>query len=266
IVGAIAALGSASLAFYGFFRELLELLVEPLLGIMYRIRAAGPGVHRVPTRGPTVIIANHAAWFDPLWVAKVLPLRVRPMMTARFYDLPCISWLMRRVFFTIRVPEARFRRQAPEIDIAVQAIDQGDNLLIFPEGWLKRREEQSLRRFGHGIHEILRRRPQTPVIACWIEGGWGSYVSYKGGPPTVNKRIDLLRAIRIGISEPEYLPEDLLRDHWRTRRYLMMAVLRARTHLGLPELPLAFPETNDHDGDTSATEDGSSASAEHVAD
>lgn len=261
IIGAIIALGLASLAVYGFFRELLELLVEPILGIMYRIRATGPGVHRVPTRGPTVIIANHAAWFDPLWVAKVMPLRVRPMMTARFYDLPCISWLMRRVFFTIRVPEAQFRRETPEIDIAVQAIDQGDNLLIFPEGWLKRREEQSLRRFGHGIHEILRRRPQTPVIACWIEGGWGSYVSYKGGPPTVNKKLDLFRSIRIGISEPEYLPEDMLRDHWRTRRYLMTAVLRARTHLGLPELPLALPETNDHDGDTPPTEDGSSASA-----
>ncbi len=247
ILSSLLAASFALFAFRGLFRELLELLVEPILGVMYRIRAFGPGVHSVPTRGPVIIIANHAAWFDPLWVAKVLPLRVRPMMTARFYDLPCISWLMRRIFFTIRVPEARFRREAPEIETAVQAIDQGDNLLIFPEGWLKRREEQSLRRFGHGIHQILDRRPQTPVIACWIEGGWGSYVSYKNGPPTVNKKPDLLRSIRIGISKPEQLTPDILVDHWRTRRYLMSAVLRARTHLGLPELPLPFPELDRED-------------------
>lgn len=242
LIVAIVALVMTMWAVWALCREMLELLVEPLLALMYRVRAVGSGADQMPTRGPMVIIANHAAWFDPLWIAKVVPVRVRPMMTARFFDLPCLSWLMRKVFFTIRVPEARFRREAPEIQVAIAGIDAGDNVLIFPEGWLRRREEQSLRRFGHGIHQILSSRPQTPVIACWIEGGWGSFVSYKNGPPTKNKPLDIRRPIRIGISEPVFVPAEVLADHWQTRRYLMAAVLRARTHLGLPELPLPFPD------------------------
>jgi 1-acyl-sn-glycerol-3-phosphate acyltransferase len=253
--GAFLAALLSLFAIRSFFRELLELLVEPVLSTMYRIAAYGSGVHQLPTRGPVIVIANHAAWFDPLWIAKVMPFRVRPMMTARFYDLPCISWLMRNVFFTIRVPENRFRREAPEIQVAIAAIDQGDNLLIFPEGWLRRKEEVVLRRFGHGIHQILASRPQTPVIACWIEGGWGSYVSHKDGPPMKNKPFDFLRRIRIGVNDPEIVPADILADHWRTRHYLMVSVLQARRHLNLPEVTPPIFETDPHtDHDTADNE------------
>src|SRR5262245_13079104 len=236
----------AALAVYGYFRELLEQLVEPLLAISYRIRGYGPGMKIVPTRGPVLVLANHCAWLDPLWVAKLTPLRMRPLMTSRFYDKPLISWLMRRVFHTIRVAEVAFRREAPEIQEAIAALDRGENVLIFPEGWLKRKEEQTMRRFGQGIYQILREKPNTPVVACWIEGGWGSYMSFKGGPPTVNKKPDFLRLIRIGISEPEVLSLDLLHDGLATRRHLMLKCLHARTYLGLPELPPPpFAQTED---------------------
>src|SRR6185503_2244469 len=137
----------------------------------------------LPTRGPIVVFANHCAFLDPLWVAKLIPLRLRPLMTARFFDKPVIRWLMTRVFYTIRVPEEAFRREAPEIQEAIAAIERGQSVLIFPEGWLKRKDEQAIRRFGQGIYQILREKPDTPVVACWIEGGWGSYMSYKNGPP-----------------------------------------------------------------------------------
>jgi 1-acyl-sn-glycerol-3-phosphate acyltransferase len=166
-----------------------------------------------------------------------LPLQLRPMMTARFYDLPVIRPLMRHVFFAIRVPESGFRREAPEVHDAIAALQRGENVLIFPEGWLKRKEELSLRRFGQGIYQILREVPRTPVVACWIEGGWGSFVSFYKGPPTKNKKFDFLRRIRIGVSDPETLSLDLLHDHLQTRRHLMLAVLNARTYLGLPALP-----------------------------
>src|SRR5262249_50106579 len=137
------ALLLAALAVYGYLRELIEQLVEPILALSYRIRGYGPGLKTLPTRGPILIYANHCAWLDPLWVAKLVPLRLRPMMTSKFYDKPLISWLMRHVFHTIRVPESVFRREAPEIQQAIAALDRGENVLIFPEGWLKRREDQS---------------------------------------------------------------------------------------------------------------------------
>src|SRR5207244_1633168 len=117
------------------------------------------------------------------------------------------------------------------------ALDRGQNVLIFPEGWLRRKEEQAVRRFGQGIYQILREKPRTPVIACWIEGNWGSYTSFFKGPPTKNKKMDWFRIIRIGVSDPEVLPLELLHDGHRTRRHLMLAVLNARRFLGLDPLP-----------------------------
>lgn len=221
-----------------FARDLVELAVEPLLAIMNPIRGCGPGLKILPTRGPVLVLANHAAWFDPLWVAKLVPLRMRPLMTSRFFDLPIIAFLMRRVFHAIRVPETGFRREAPEIADAIAALDRGESVLIFPEGWLRRKEELPLKRFGQGIYQILREKPQTPVIVCWIEGSWGSYVSHKGGAPTKNKRPDLFHVIRIGICEPQVLSLEMLHDHRATRSHLMHECVRARTFLGLPEVPL----------------------------
>jgi 1-acyl-sn-glycerol-3-phosphate acyltransferase len=242
------ALVLAGLAVFGYLRELVEQLVEPMLALTNPIRGYGPGLKKIPTRGPVLVVANHAAWFDPLWVAKLIPLRLRPMMTSKFYDKPIISWLMRHVFQAIRVPDAAFRREAPEIHEAIAALERGENVLIFPEGWLKRKPERSIRRFGQGVYQILREKPGTPVIVCWIEGNWGSYTSYWNGPPTVNKKPDFLRLIRIGISEPEVLSLDLLHDGLATRRHLMLKCLHARSYLGLPELPPPpFAQTEESD-------------------
>ena len=219
------------------FREMLEQIVEVVIWPLYRIKGYGPGAGMPPMRGPVIVLANHSAWFDPLWLGKVVPTRVRPMMTARFYDLPGVRWVMKRVVRTIRVSDPGFRRELPEVREAIAGLSQGDTIMIFPEGWLRRKEDHSLRRFGQGVHQMLKAHPQTPVIVCWIEGGWRSFASYWQGPPTKNKRMDFWRPIRIGISAPEVLKPELLADQRATRRYLMQACLQARAFLGLTPFP-----------------------------
>jgi acyl-[acyl-carrier-protein]-phospholipid O-acyltransferase / long-chain-fatty-acid--[acyl-carrier-protein] ligase len=234
VVSALAAVG----AVFAFFRPALEGTAEAIIWPAYRIRATGPGLERLPTRGPCLIIGNHAAWFDPLFVAKVLPAPSTPMMTSRFYDLPILSWLMRKIVKTIRVPEGTVRRDAPELREAVAALDRGESIVLFPEGYLRRKEEVPLRRFGRGVWQILRDRPSTPVYACWIDGNWGTYFSYKGGPPTKNKKFDFWRPIRIGFIGPFTVDPATLADHMATRAFLMGEVNRAREPLGLELLPL----------------------------
>jgi acyl-[acyl-carrier-protein]-phospholipid O-acyltransferase / long-chain-fatty-acid--[acyl-carrier-protein] ligase len=235
VVSSLAVVG----AVITFFRPALEGTAEAIIWPSYRIRATGPGLERLPTRGPCLVIGNHAAWFDPLFVAKVLPAPTTPMMTSRFYDLPVLRWLMRKIIRTIRVPEATVRRDAPELREAVAALDRGESIVLFPEGYLRRKEEVPLRRFGRGVWQILRDRPATPVFACWIEGSWGTYFSYRGGPPTKNKKFDLWRPIRIGFIGPFTVDRATLADHMATRTFLMREVNRARETLGLELLPLA---------------------------
>jgi 1-acyl-sn-glycerol-3-phosphate acyltransferase len=240
---AVLALGLARL-----FRPLFELTVEPLLWVMYAVRGRGPGLVEFPRTGPCLVIANHACWLDPLFLAKLLPRPVTPMMTARFYDQPVIHRLM-VAFGVIRVPEKAMKKDAPEIQEAIAALDRGECVVIFPEGYLRRSEERVLRRFGQGIWQILQARPATPVFACWIEGGWGSYMSYYNGPPTKNKKKDFRRPIGVGVSAAVTVPADVLADHLPTRIHLMNLVLAARAHLDLPALPpfelLAREETEE---------------------
>jgi 1-acyl-sn-glycerol-3-phosphate acyltransferase len=240
---------TGSLALFAWVRLLrpaVELTAEPLLWLMYKVRSAGPGLAKVPACGPCLVIANHSCWPDPLFLAKVLPRPVTPMMTARFYDLPVMRWLMRHVFRVIRVPEKPLKQSAPEIDDAIAALDRGECVVIFPEGYLRRSDDRLLRRFGRGVWHILRSRPNTPVFPCWIEGGWGSYMSYANGPPTKNKRPDVRRPIGVGVSGPVTVDPATLEDHLRTRVFLMNQVIDARKHLGLPDLPrVELPERDE---------------------
>lgn len=220
-----------------FARPLVELFAEPMMQLGYKVDAAGPGLKALPMHGPLLVIANHAAFFDPFFVAEVLPRAITPMMTANVYDKPGIRFLMRRVFHVIRVPEVGARRAAPEIQEAIDALDHGKMVVIFPEGFLRRTEEQVIRRFGRGVWQVLAARPATPVVALWIEGTWGSYFSHFNGPPTTNKPRDFRRPVRVGVSVPVVVPKELLADHIQTRFYLMNQVLAARAHIGLPEVP-----------------------------
>jgi 1-acyl-sn-glycerol-3-phosphate acyltransferase len=240
LVAGLAAL-AALLAWWLFYRDFLEFVIEFLIWPIYRIRGHGPGLLDFPPRGPAIAVANHSAWLDPVWLAKVLPRRLTPMMTSVFYDMPILRWLMIHVAHAIRVEASEFRREAPELKLAIEALDRGECLIMFPEGRMRRRGDQLLHRFGQGIWRILRERPATPVVACWIEGGWGSYFSYFGGPPLTKKKWDFWRRIDVAVSVPTVLDTTILADHRTTRTYLMEACLNARRCLGL-ETPMSQPE------------------------
>lgn len=211
------------------FEQLLEIAIAPI----YRIKGYGPGLDAMPERGPVLVIANHTAWMDPVWASKVLPRRLVGMLTSVFFDIPVMRWVSTHLVETIRVEASAFRREVPELHQAIAVLDRGACVLIFPEGALRKKEENLIKQFGQGVWRILNERPQVPVIACWIEGGWGCFFSYFKGPPTKNKRFDFWRRIRVGVNEPQTLPAELLADQRACRQYLMQACLEARRHLGL---------------------------------
>lgn len=225
-------------AWWIFRREITEQIIEFLFAIMYRFRAAGPGLDSFPLKGPVIIVANHSGYLDPMWLAKVLPRTMIPMMTSVFLKNWLMRWSMLHLFDVIPVEYSGFRREVPELKEAVAALDAGKCLVIFPEGRLRRTAEQPLKLFGQGVWHILRERPQTPVVVCWIEGGWGSYFSYFNGPPTKNKKIDLAHPIGIAVGEPHVLDEETLSDHRKTRQYLMEHCGAMRKHLGLEPIVL----------------------------
>jgi 1-acyl-sn-glycerol-3-phosphate acyltransferase len=245
---ALLAIAAVVVAWWILFKPVIELGIELVLAVFYRIKAHGPGALTMPQRGPLLIIANHSAWFDPLWLAKIAPRQVIPMMTSNFYDLPLLKPLM-KLADVIRVQAAHFRREVPEIKEAVEVLDRGGCVILFPEGWMRRKEQLPLRQFGRGITLILKERPQTPVVVCWIEGGWGSYCSYANGPPTKNKRMDFRRQIDIAVEEARIIDPALLADPRALRTHLRLVCLEARRYLGLEPYKLTEQQAKDNAAD-----------------
>jgi 1-acyl-sn-glycerol-3-phosphate acyltransferase len=238
LIVALAACGVA-VAWFSLLRDAYEQMVELFFCPIYRVYGHGPGMETIPRRGPLLVLANHTAWFDPVWLGKVLPRRLTGMLTSVFFDLPVLHFLATRVVPTIRVESSQYRREAPELRQAIAALDRGEAVLIFPEGQMRKRDERPLHNFGRGVWHLLHERPQTPVVVCWIEGGWGSFASYRGGPPTRNKPFDFWRRIDVAMCEPEQLPPALLADQRATRNHLMDKCLNARRFLGLEPLQAA---------------------------
>ena len=118
------------------FRPAFEITLEPVVWLLYRIYGRGNGLIDFPRTGPCLIIANHACWLDPLFLAKVLPRPVTPMMTSRFYNLPVLRRLMVS-FGVIQVSEKAIKKDTPEIRDAIAALDRGECLVIFPEGYFR---------------------------------------------------------------------------------------------------------------------------------
>lgn len=253
LVAALVALGGI-VGLIVFKRETIEQLLEFILWPLYRIRARGPGLAAVPFRGPAIIIANHAAWLDPIWLGKVMPPTLTPLMTSRFFDKPGLGWIMKGMNAAIRVEDTgKLRRDIPELDAAIELLDRGGTVLIFPEGYMRRKDELVLRRFGQGIWRILCKRPQIPVFPCWIDGGWCSFFSYWHGLPTKNKRMDWWRSIDIGVSEALVLNAETLADMNETRQRLMQACLEARRWLGREPYSLGTVDNSEPDGKNEET-------------
>ena len=220
-----------------FFRPAFEWFFVISFGTMYHIRGKGPGFAAVPPVGPMILLANHGGYFDPVVLQKVTDRPVTGMMTSVYYDLWFVKLMSKLIFRTIRVPDATVRHEAPELREAVASLDRGECVMIFPEGWLRRKEDVPLKRFGQGIWQILRDRPETPVVCCWIEGTWGSFFSFKNGPPMKGKGFDFWRTVDVGVNAPILVPPGVLGNHWDTRFFLMNEVSAARAHVGLEPLP-----------------------------
>ena len=153
VLGTLAAVGTVA-AWRWLARPSVEQVLQLMVWPMYRVRIRGPGLSLFPRQGPVLVFANHSCWLDPFWLIQEMPRPLTPMMLSLFFDLPVIHWFVKHIFHIIRVTDSPFRRQAPELTEAVAALDRGQCVLIFPQGWLQRREGE-VRRFAQGVWHIL---------------------------------------------------------------------------------------------------------------
>jgi 1-acyl-sn-glycerol-3-phosphate acyltransferase len=122
---------------------------------------------------PVIFAANHVSHMDTPVLLTTLPatLRHKTIVAAAsdyFFDRTwkAIMWS----FFLAAIPIERTKVNRASADAAAQLIDEGWNLVIFPEGG---RSEDGWAQPFKGGAAYLAKRCNIPVIPCYLEGTRG---------------------------------------------------------------------------------------------
>jgi 1-acyl-sn-glycerol-3-phosphate acyltransferase len=127
------------------------------------------GIEHIPDEGPLVITPNHQTYADPVLVTIPVRRRIYYMAWSRLFEIPGLSWAIRRLrAFPVQL-EARDPRAARE---AVRLLQAGHVVMIFPEG--ARSRDGSVGRFKLGAFRLAV-SVGAPVLPVTIGGGWASW-------------------------------------------------------------------------------------------
>ena len=155
-------------------------LTRALLRLRYRIRVTGlDAVVARGTRG-ILFLPNHPALIDPVIVMTELHHRFqpRPLADRDQIDRPVVRSLARMVrVIPMSDPAVYGPRGQADVERAVaaciDALKQGDNLLLYPAGRIMRQRTTDLAG-NSAVETILREAPDVRVVLIRTTGLWGS--------------------------------------------------------------------------------------------
>ena len=127
-----------------------------------------------PRDGPRVYFANHSSHADFAVIRAALPARsrakTRPVAGADYWQAGALrSWLICKVLNGVLVERNRKEpREHDSTEPLVAALDEGDSLILFPEGTRNTTGERLLA-FKSGMFHLASRRPEIEFVPVWID-------------------------------------------------------------------------------------------------
>ena len=124
-----------------------------------------------PKAEQRIYFANHQSHLDwvLIWAALPRDLRTqtRPIAAKDYWtSSPFKHWITREVFNAVYVNRQRTDDQDP-LEPLVAALNNGDSLVIFPEGTRNNKGEPQA--FKSGLYHLAEQFPQVQLIPAWID-------------------------------------------------------------------------------------------------
>jgi 1-acyl-sn-glycerol-3-phosphate acyltransferase len=148
-------------------------LMGQLLAFIARLITGAQGHWRgcAPKAEQRIYFANHQSHLDWVLIWAALPhelrARTRPIAARDYWtSSPFKQWLTTEVFNAVYVSRQRTDDQDP-LEPLVEALANGDSLVIFPEG--TRSNKGDPLPFKSGLFHLARQFPQVPLIPAWID-------------------------------------------------------------------------------------------------
>ncbi|MEP6598679.1 MAG: lysophospholipid acyltransferase family protein [Actinomycetota bacterium] len=160
----------------GFWIRLAVAVLYPVGGLLFRIRWRH--LDRMPAEGGVIVAMNHLSHIDTILMARLvwqtgrLP---RFMIKSTVFDLPGVGRLM---LGAKQIPVHRGSSEAVQsLQDAVDALDQGEAVVIYPEGTITKDPDHWPMQAKTGLARLVMRAPNVPVVPI---GQWGAQ-KQKGG-------------------------------------------------------------------------------------
>jgi 1-acyl-sn-glycerol-3-phosphate acyltransferase len=168
--------------------------------LRYGLRWTIEGVDRIPTSGPVLLASNHISYLDPLTLAYIADRqhrRVRFLAKVELFHKPVLGTLLRSAH---QIPVQRGKENAAgALAAAVDAIERGECVVVFPEGTISEDLEPMRGKSGTAR---LAQQAGMPIVPI---GLWGTHrILTKGRKP--HWRWGVAQTAVIG--EPVKIPED----------------------------------------------------------
>ncbi|MGG5870259.1 lysophospholipid acyltransferase family protein [Pseudomonas peli] len=115
--------------------------------------------------------ANHSSHGDFVLLWASLPdelrRRTRPVAGADYWQRDGLRrYLINKVFNGVLIDRERATPETNPLQPMLDALDQGDSLILFPEG--TRNLEDGLLPFKSGLYHLTRLRPDIELVPVWI--------------------------------------------------------------------------------------------------
>ena len=176
---------------------LAKAIVKPWMGLWFRWYVEG--LESIPRRGPAILAFNHIAFLDPFASAYAVDLagrRPRYLAKSELFQDKRVAWILRGAG---QIEVRRGTKEAPmALDHAVDALDRGELIVVFPEGTITNDPELNPMPAKTGAARLAL-ASGVPLIPCAL---WGTQNIWPKGyakhwwPP----RQEL--AVRIGTPMP----------------------------------------------------------------
>ncbi len=195
------AIANAVVASYIFMlvpEYVLRFVAWTMSHLIYRFKVQGD--ENIPVKGAALLVCNHVSFVDAILLMAACPRPVYFVMDYRIFRIPVLGWFFRLGKAIPIAPQTEDPvTYANAFVRAAQVLDDGDLLVIFPEGGLTRNGD--VQAFKGGFMKILERATAngTPVsvIPMALINLWGSFFSRV---EVVNdERMAMVRPFRRGL-------------------------------------------------------------------
>lgn len=144
--------------------RLVTALATPVVRWWGRLEVVG--IDRLPTDGPTVLMANHDSHWDPLVIAVAAGRRrqFRALAKASLWQSRPLGWVLNGMG---QIPIERGRADAEALATAIAQLRAGACIGVFPEGTISRGEALRAR---SGAGRLAVAIPGTRVVCAAVTG------------------------------------------------------------------------------------------------